>query len=363
MTTLEISDLSVTLGNTQVLKGLSFTVKSGEFAAILGPSGCGKTTLLRAIAGLVRPDSGAIRFDQKLVSVSSLVLPAHKRNVGYLPQEAGLFPHFTVAENVGFGLIKNHKKMNSQERNERIEEMLELVGLTGFSARKPHQLSGGQQTRVALARALAIKPSIVLLDEPFSNLDYALRVDVSEEVIALLKRTRTTSVMVTHDREEALVSADIIALMSQGRIVQSGSPQDIYMSPQSAEVAQSTGDIVQIPAERLSDGTIISPLHPSGDSASNHGEIGALLIRPEEIRVLDAQTHGARPRAVISRIKYYGHDAMLELTLEGAADWQQRQGNLLVARVAGPVHHAVGAAVSLEHLGPIRWVSKKVTDQ
>ena len=112
MTTLEVSDLSVTLGNTQVLKGLSLTVNSGEFAAILGPSGCGKTTLLRAIAGLVRPDSGAIRFDQKLVSVSSLVLPAHNRNVGYLPQEAGLFPHFTVGENVGFGLSKNSKKMS-----------------------------------------------------------------------------------------------------------------------------------------------------------------------------------------------------------------------------------------------------------
>ena len=360
MTTLEVSDLSVTLGNTQVLKGLSLTVNSGEFAAILGPSGCGKTTLLRAIAGLVRPDSGAIRFDQKLVSVSSLVLPAHKRNVGYLPQEAGLFPHFTVGENVGFGLSKNSKKMSARDRSERIEEMLELVGLKEFINRKPHQLSGGQQTRVALARALAIKPAIVLLDEPFSNLDYALRVDVSEEVIALLKRTKTTSLMVTHDREEALVSADIIALMSNGSIVQSGSPQSIYMSPQSAQVAQSTGDIVQIPAERFPDGTITSPLHPRNSATEKLSEPGALLIRPEEIRVHGISAGdqaGKFPRARISRIKYYGHDAMLELALEGSP-----QGNL-IARVAGPVDYVVGAAVYLEHQGPMRWVSKKVTDQ
>lgn len=359
MTTLEISDLSVTLGQTQVLKGLSLTVPSGEFAAILGPSGCGKTTLLRAIAGLVRPDSGAIRFDQKLVSVSSLVLPAHKRNVGYLPQEAGLFPHFTVGENVGFGL---ERKLPSSERIARIEEMLELVGLTEFIHRKPHQLSGGQQTRVALARALAIKPAIVLLDEPFSNLDYALRVDVSEEVIALLKRTRTTSLMVTHDREEALVSADIIALMSHGTIVQSGSPQSIYMSPKSAEVAQSTGDIVQIPAERFLDGSITSALHPATSGKETRGEIGALLIRPEEIRIHQPD-HGldnedSHTRAVISRIRYYGHDAMLELTLAGATE-----GSHLVARVAGPVNYSVGSAVCLEHQGPIRWVTKKVTDQ
>lgn len=352
MTALEISDLSVTLGKNQVLQGLSLTVHSGEFAAILGPSGCGKTTLLRAIAGLVKPVSGTIRFDRKLVSVSSLVLPAHKRNVGYLPQEAGLFPHFTVGENVGFGLSS---KMSTHERAERIEEMLELVGLPEYIDRKPHQLSGGQQTRVALARALAIKPEIVLLDEPFSNLDYALRVDVSEEVIALLKRTKTTSIMVTHDREEALVSADLIALMSHGTIVQSGTPQSIYMSPRSAEIAQSTGDILQIPAQRYPDGAISSPLHPIGQVRERTGELGSLLIRPEEIRVGQVNDSAAT-RAVISRIRYYGHDAMLELQVDTSV-------RPIIARVAGPVNYTVGAEVSLEHAGPIRWVSQKVTDQ
>ena len=282
MTSLEISELSVNFGSTQVLNNLSINVKSGDFAAILGPSGCGKTTLLRAIAGLVTPNSGAIRFDQKLVSVSSLVLPAHKRNVGYLPQEAGLFPHFTVGENVGFGLSIGNRKIKVSERNERIREMLDLVGLSELIDRKPHQLSGGQQTRVALARALAIKPAIVLLDEPFSNLDYALRVDVSEEVIALLKKSKTTSLMVTHDREEALVSADIIALMSHGTIVQSGTPQSIYMGPRSAEIAQSTGDIVQISAQRRPDGTVVSVLHPQPAQFDTRGELGALLIRPRD---------------------------------------------------------------------------------
>lgn len=360
MTSLEISELSVTFGSTPVLNSLSLNVKSGDFAAILGPSGCGKTTLLRAIAGLVTPNSGAIRFDQKLVSVSSLVLPAHKRNVGYLPQEAGLFPHFTVGENVGFGLSAGSRKMKNSERNERIREMLDLVGLSELIDRKPHQLSGGQQTRVALARALAIKPAIVLLDEPFSNLDYALRVDVSEEVIALLKKSKTTSLMVTHDREEALVSADIIALMSHGTIVQSGTPQSIYMGPQSAEIAQSTGDIVQISAQRQPDGTVVSVLHPQPAQFDSRGELGALLIRPEEIRIHDTDKNGSYQRATVSRVKYYGHDAMVELSLPRVGPPEQTP---LLARVAGPVEYAVGETVYIEHHGPIRWVSKKVTDQ
>ncbi len=256
MTTLEITDLGVKFADREILKNLTLTIPSGSYAALLGPSGCGKTTLLRTIAGLIRPSSGAIRFGKKLVSVSSLVLPPHKRNIGYLPQEGGLFPHLTVGENIGFALSKN-----SAERKQIIEEMMELVGLSGFENRKPHQLSGGQQTRVALARALATKPAIVLLDEPFSNLDQALRAEVSEEVVALLKRTKTTSLMVTHDREDALVSADVIALMREGHVVQFGTPENVYMQPLSAEIAESTGDVIELPPKRLKGWKLEAQLH------------------------------------------------------------------------------------------------------
>jgi iron(III) transport system ATP-binding protein len=351
MTTLEITDLGVKFGDREILKSLTLTIPSGSYAALLGPSGCGKTTLLRTIAGLIRPSSGAIRFGKKLVSVSSLVLPPHKRNIGYLPQEGGLFPHLTVSENIGFALPKNSKV---NERKQIIEEMLELVGLSSFGDRKPHQLSGGQQTRVALARALATKPAIVLLDEPFSNLDQTLRAEVSEEVVALLKRTKTTSLMVTHDREDALVSADLIALMREGHVVQFGTPENVYMQPISAEIAESTGDVIELPAERNKRGKLISPLHESKsrstkNAAAKKGDLGSLLIRPEEIRIhAPGKKH---PRAIIREIHYYGHDAVLELELPGLE-------KKLKVRVGGPINYKVGAPVGVEHHGPIRWISR-----
>jgi len=354
MTTLEIKDLGVHLGEREILRNLNLTVPSGSFAALLGPSGCGKTTLLRTIAGLVRPTSGAIRFGKQLVSVSSLVLPPHKRNIGYLPQEGGLFPHLSVAENVGFALAKAVKKI---ERDSIINEMLELVGLTGFNNRKPHQLSGGQQTRVALARALATKPAIVLLDEPFSNLDYALRAEVSGEVVALLKKTKTTSLMVTHDREDALVSADLIALMRDGQVVQAGSPENVYMNPISAQIAESTGDILELPAIRVARRHYISALHPKTKKSIGKSESGYLLVRPEEIRVVETKKgRKGLTRATISQIHYYGHDAVLELGIAGLA-------SELKVRVTGPLKFEVGSAVFLEHVGPIRWVSQIPTGE
>ncbi|MFZ9878694.1 MAG: ABC transporter ATP-binding protein [Candidatus Nanopelagicaceae bacterium] len=353
MTSLEIRELGVHLGNREVLHDLNLTIPSGSFAAILGPSGCGKTTLLRTIAGLVRPSAGTIRFGKQLVSVSSLVLPPHKRNIGYLPQESGLFPHLSVGENVGFAF---KKEVKAEQRREIIDEMLELVGLTGFADRKPHQLSGGQQTRVALARALAIRPAIVLLDEPFSNLDHALRAEVSGEVVSLLKKTKTTSLMVTHDREDALVSADLIALMRDGRVVQSGTPESVYMAPASADIAESTGDILELPAQRLLKNRkkLISPLHLSAKKASGDAETGSILIRPEEIRVYEKKSN--LPTAKITQIHYYGHDAILELALPGFS-------KEVKVRVTGPLNFEVGKTVALEHVGPIRWVTKKPTDE
>lgn len=353
MTTLDIKDLGVHLGDRNVLSNLNLNIPSGSFAALLGPSGCGKTTLLRTIAGLVRPSSGAIRFGKQLVSVSSLVLPPHKRNIGYLPQEGGLFPHLSVSENVGFALSRDMKKL---ERDQIIDEMLELVGLTGFASRKPHELSGGQQTRVALARALALRPAMVLLDEPFSNLDHALRAEVSGEVVSLLKRTKTTSLMVTHDREDALVSADLIALMRDGQVVQSGTPESVYMKPISADIAESTGDILELPAERpiKHRSKLISPLHIPSVPNSGETESGSILIRPEEIQIHPKKPN--LPRAKITQIHYYGHDAVLELSLPGYS-------KEIKVRVTGPLKFEVGKTVSLEHVGPIRWVSKKATGQ
>jgi iron(III) transport system ATP-binding protein len=346
MTSLEIRDLGVNFSGHPILQKLSLDVGSGQFAAILGPSGCGKTTLLRTIAGLITPASGTIRFGKQLVSVSSLVLPPHKRNIGYVPQEGGLFPHLSVFENVAFAL----GKLAKSEKVPVVDEMLTMVGLKGFEKRLPQELSGGQQTRVALARALAMKPAMVLLDEPFAALDQALRSEISEEVVSLLKASKTTTIMVTHDREDALVSADVIALMRDGQVVQHGAPAEVYARPISAEVAQSTGDIVALPAQKIGDNQFLSPLHPdSFDGTAN----GQLLIRPEEIR-LSAEPANNTVRATISKINYYGHDALLELALPGYEP-------LVRARVAGPMEYQVGQEVFAQLQGPLRWVSGKAT--
>jgi iron(III) transport system ATP-binding protein len=352
MTSLEIRDLGVVFSGREILSGLNLNVPSGSYAAILGPSGCGKTTLLRSIAGLITPASGTIRFGKQLVSVSSLVLPPHKRNIGYVPQEGGLFPHLSVGENVGFALSR---ELSKEVKNSIVDEMLNLVGLQGFKSRRPHQLSGGQQTRVALARALAMKPAMVLLDEPFAALDQALRSEISEEVVALLKATKTTTIMVTHDREDALVSADLIALMRSGQVVQSGTPAQVYSAPISAEVAQSTGDIVTLPAYMSEEQKILSPLH---SSTTNFDPNGDLLIRPEEIHLSAASQPATKNqvKAAISKINYYGHDALIELKVEG---WELP----VRARVTGSIDFTLGQAVYAELQGPLRWVPRKATHQ
>lgn len=343
MTSLEVNSLTVHLGSRKVLDELSITIAAGTFTAILGPSGCGKTTLLRAIAGLVSPSSGTIRFGKQLVSVSSLVLPPHKRRIGYVPQEAALFPHLSVAENIAFAPDKEN--YTKDRRRVIVAEMLELIGLSHFGDRMPGELSGGQQTRVALARALAIEPKIVLLDEPFSALDAALRNELREEVSTLLKKRETTALMVTHDREEALVTADMIALMRDGRIVQHGTPSEVYFSPTTPYAAVSTGDALVLPAKRSGE----QVFHPLTSGVSpERSESGTIVIRPEEISVSRDPNSGQR--AIVTKIEYYGHDAVVEFGLIESAYL-----GTLKARISGNTEFHLGQSIYVDHVGPIRW--------
>ncbi|MFM7462466.1 MAG: heme ABC exporter ATP-binding protein CcmA [Actinomycetota bacterium] len=345
MESLDVNALTVHLGERKVLDQLSLQINAGTFTAILGPSGCGKTTLLRAIAGLVRPSSGAIRFGKQLVSISSLVLPPHKRKIGYLPQEAALFPHLTVFENIAYALER--EKFTKDQKRKIVHEMLELIGLVGYGDRLPSELSGGQQTRVALARALALEPKVVLLDEPFSALDATLRSELREEVTSLLKKRGATTLMVTHDREEALVTADMIALMRDGKIVQHGAPDEVYSTPTTPYAALSTGDALVLPARR--DGENF--FHPLSASLSPEGsESGILVIRPEEITL--SKSSAAGQRAIVTKVEYYGHDAIVEFGLIESAYL-----GTLKARVAGKVHFTPGESVFVSHDGPVRWFS------
>uniref|UniRef100_UPI004048F52D ABC transporter ATP-binding protein n=1 Tax=Candidatus Planktophila sp. TaxID=2175601 RepID=UPI004048F52D len=344
MSSLEISHLKVSLGNRLILDDLSFSLAEGQIAALLGPSGCGKTTLLRSIAGLIQPSDGTIRFGKQLVSLSSLVMPSHKRKIGYVPQEGALFPHLSVADNIAFGLDRS--VFTKDQIRQTTKEMLSLIGLQGYESRMPNQLSGGQQTRVALARALAIKPAIILLDEPFSALDEALRDDLRSDVINLLRASKTTAILVTHDREEALVSADVVALMRAGKIVQQGSPEAVYSKPISPAIAVSTGDALVLDAQRLADGSTSYLFNPAAVGASS--ESGQIVIRPEEI-TLDRTISATSPKGRISKIDYYGHDAMVTVEVAGQS---------IKVRIPGPFDFLVGEEVGVHHTGPVRFFAK-----
>jgi iron(III) transport system ATP-binding protein len=347
MTSLSISHLSVKLGKREIISDLSFDLRQGEIASLLGPSGCGKTTLLRAIAGLIQPTSGTIRFGSQLVGVSSVVLPPNKRGTGYVPQQGALFPHLNVAKNISFGL--NRELYTKKQISEITEEMINLIGLPGFENRLPSQLSGGQQTRVALARALAIKPKLILLDEPFSALDAVLRDELRSEVVGLLRKLGSTAILVTHDREEALVSSDRVILMRSGRVVQDGTPEEVYEAPISPEIAASTGDVLVLGAQKLTDGQTRYPLSLSG-IAEVGSDTGYVVIRPEEIQVSSTSVDGVEGSLI--HIDYYGHDAMLTVEVLNSP-------TPIKARVVGPTQFVLGQKVYLKHIGPVRYFARQ----
>ncbi|MGP8248488.1 MAG: ABC transporter ATP-binding protein, partial [Candidatus Dormibacteria bacterium] len=236
MTEVSISNLHKAFGETAVLRGLGLEAEAGSLTAILGPSGSGKTTLLRLIAGLERADRGRITLAGQVVDDGHNYIRPEGRRVGYVPQDGSLFPHLTVEQNVGFGLSRKAR------RGDRVTSLLKMVGLGRMGRRYPHQLSGGQQQRVALARALAIDPQLVLLDEPFSALDPTLRAAVREEVRGILAETGMTTLLVTHDQEEALSIADQVAVLRDGVVAQFGTPHQLYHDPIDLDMARFLGD-------------------------------------------------------------------------------------------------------------------------
>src|SRR5919106_2637068 len=223
--------ISKRYGDVDAVLDSELCVERGEFVALLGPSGCGKTTLLRLVAGFERPDAGEIAVEERPVVGPGVWVPAHARGIGMVFQEYALFPHLSVEQNVGFGVRRG-------DRAKRVPELLRLVGLTAERERFPHELSGGQQQRVALARALAPRPSVVLLDEPWSNIDPLLRATIREELAEILRAIDVTVVLVTHDREEAFSIAARVALMLDGSIVQAGTPEEIYRNPSNRWTAE-----------------------------------------------------------------------------------------------------------------------------
>jgi iron(III) transport system ATP-binding protein len=302
-------------GDTPVLREVSFAIGAGETVALLGPSGCGKTTLLRSIAGLERIDAGTIVLDGTVVSASRVHVAPERRRIGMVFQDWALFPHLTVGQNVEYGLSRGER------RGERVDETLDLVGLSGLRDRMPSTLSGGQQQRVALARALAPQPQAILLDEPFSNLDTALRVQVRTEVHRLLTDLAITTVFVTHDQEEAFVLGDRVAVMNGGRIEQHGEPHVLYDRPASRWIAEFVGEANLLAADASGE-TATTPFGPVRLTEPRHGSV-EVLLRPEQIDLCEANDgdgHG-----VVELVEYYGHDHVSLVTLDDGTALRSRR--------------------------------------
>ncbi len=304
MVELSLSDINFHHNDKKVLDRINFNVKPGELVCLVGPSGCGKSTLLRLISGLTPLQSGAITVGNTVLADNKHDLAAKDRQVGLVFQHPSLFPHLTVGQNIAFGI----KHLSKEDQQKRVKELLQIINLIQYEDRYPHTLSGGQQQRVALARALAPEPKVMLLDEPFSNLDYRLRRDIAEEVISVLKEAKIPILMVTHDPEEALMMADRMVLMSDsGAIKQIGEPELIHNHPVDIEAAAFFGPINRIPAYIEKD-KIISPLGelPAKPYLGKykHGQKLLIVTRPEGLCMSDG--HGQRVKAVIRKIRHTG---------------------------------------------------------
>jgi iron(III) transport system ATP-binding protein len=316
---------------------LNLELEKGEILALLGPSGCGKTTTLRLIAGFERPDAGLVEIGGQVMANGRTFVAPEQRGVGVVFQEYTLFPHLTVEENILFGL----RKLSAQSRAQRLREMLETAGLTAYTRRYPHELSGGQQQRVALARALAPRPAVLLLDEPFSNLDADLRAQMLHEVHTILRELGTTAVFVTHDHEEAFMVADWVGVLNRGRLEQLGRPEEIYYLPATGFVARFVGEANFIPG-RVAGPTIETVLgHFANPANFPQGAMVEVLIRPDQ---LDMRPDPAGNATVMSR-RFRGADTLVVVQLSSGIILHSYQPStlLLQAReqvrvVAQPTH-------------------------
>ena len=345
MTDLRVSDLHKSYADVPALVGVDLAVPTGSFTAVLGPSGSGKTTLLRVIAGFERADRGSITLGGVVVEDDAHHEPPERRRVGYVPQEGALFPHLSVEKNVGFGV------RGRGPRRQRVDDLLEMVGLAGYGSRYPHQLSGGQQQRVALARALAVSPQMILLDEPFASLDARLRASVRAEVLEVLHRAGTTSVFVTHDQDEALSMADQVAVLDGGRVQQVGSPRALYERPAGPEVARFLGSANLIAGTfagaavrtELGDLALEAPADAPGSGTA------VVLVRPEQLDL--GSPEGAALAVRVVAAEYFGHDAIVTVVPErpGAA----LGTDSLVVRITGGAEWSRGTPAGLRVRGPV----------
>ena len=334
---LRVHDLHLAYGEHAVVHGLDFTLAPGAIACLLGPSGCGKTTVLRAIAGFERPRAGQIHCRGRLIASPDQMLPPEARGIGMVFQDYALFPHLDVAANIAFGLTA----LPRAQRRARVSEMLALVGMAGAEGRYPHELSGGQQQRIALARALAPRPELILLDEPFSNLDTEMRERLSLEVRDILKAAGTAAILVTHDQHEAFAMADEIGVMNEGRLAQWDAPWQLYHRPATRFVADFVGqgaivrgvvrdpETVEIELGRLRSNVPVECCHGSSECEVD------VLLRPDDIVHDDASPL----QAVVARKAFKGAEILYTLRLPS--------GTEVLSLVPSHHNHGIGQPIGI----------------
>jgi iron(III) transport system ATP-binding protein len=317
---IQFTGLSKKFGQVQAVDSVSLSLSKGRFLALLGPSGCGKTTTLRLLAGFDPADAGTIDIGEQRVFGPDRFVPPEKRSIGMVFQEYALFPHLSVTDNVAYGIPRG------VDKKQRVGEVLELVGLTDMGNRLPYELSGGQQQRVALARALAPGPQLILLDEPFSNLDSGLRTQLRVEVRQILRQAGATVIFVTHDQEEALSLADEIAVMMNGQIVQTASPWELYHRPVNPQVAAFLGNTNFLPGI-IENGMVNCDVGQFPAETSTVKNNVTVMLRPEIIKLHPANGGTAE----ITSLEYFGHDQLLSVRLNS--------GTLLNCRLLGSEGH------------------------
>lgn len=338
---LELKDVHQSYGDHAIVKGLSFVLDRGAIGCLLGPSGCGKTTVLRCVAGFESISEGEIRINGTRMSGHGALVPPERRHIGMVFQDYALFPHLSVAQNIAFGL----RTLSRDERDSQVAKLIDVVGLAGMAASFPHELSGGQQQRVALARALAPQPDLLLLDEPFSNLDTELRQRLSLEVREIIKRSNTTALLVTHDQHEAFAIADEIGIMHQGEIEQWDSAYNLYHRPESRFIADFVGQGVFVPGEVLSgrqvrielgvlDGVIPGACGESCASCGKGCNVDVLL-RPDDIIHDDA----SKVQAEVLHKAFRGADILYTLKLAS--------GQTVLALVPSHHNHSLGEKIGI----------------
>ncbi len=346
MNNLSISAITKSFGSTSVLRGVDLELPGGELSAIVGVSGSGKTTLLRIIAGFEYADRGSIRVgDRTLVSTGVHIAPEH-RHIGIVPQDGALFPHLSVEGNIAFGLPANIRR--STEGRSRVTELLELVGLTGYQNRMPTELSGGQQQRVAVARCLAPRPDVVLLDEPFSALDASLRGSVRHDVAAALKAAGTTSILVTHDQDEALAMASLVAVIDNGVITQAADPYSLYHFPNTVKLAEFVGEAVVVPAEVVNGVAhcALGSLPVRKDfRIDTQDRRAAVMLRPEQFVMKPRVPEDTGAPGRVSHVEFHGHDALVRVQDIGETS--------LLCRVIDRITYRAGDSVSVTAHGDV----------